>query len=171
MATGCLLGSSSGGGSLGDSVLGSLLAFVDAVVSGLPVGEGGFSKGVDCLAPERAVLGFGAEVHKVMVVGESCDAKKIATVFSREALEVLAENLVEEYLLPTNPGGYLNRMAVTVTACKKLEHDFVGGKCWIAAVDVPEKFPTGLEKLDRDGKGLGKVVEVLAGDTDRVIKA
>jgi hypothetical protein len=83
-----------------------------------------------------------------MVVGESCDDKEIATVFSREALEVLAENLVEEFLLPTNPGGYLNWMAVTVTACKKLEHDFVGGKSWIAAVDVPEQLPAGLEKLD-----------------------
>ena len=83
-----------------------------------------------------------------MVIGESCDAKEIATVFSREALEVLAEDLVEEFLLPTNPGGYLNWMAVTVTACKKLEHDFVDGKSWVAAVDVPEQFPADLEKLD-----------------------
>ena len=81
-----------------------------------------------------------------MVVGKSCDAKEIAAGFYREALEVLAESLVEEFLLPANPGGYLYWMAVTVTACKKLEHDFVGGKCWIAAVDVPEKFPAGLEK-------------------------
>ena len=76
------------------------------------------------------------------------------------------------FFFPTiNPGGYLNWMAVIVTACKKLEHDFVGGKSWIAAVDVPEQLPAGLEKLDRDGEGLGKVVEVLAGDSDWVVEA
>ena len=166
-----MLGSGPGGGSLGDSVLGSLLAFVDAVVSGLPGGEGSFSKGVNCSAPESAVLGFRAEVHEVMVVGERCDAEESETVFSREALEVLTEDLVEEGLLPTNPGGYLNGVAVTGTAGKKLEHYLVGRESWIAAVDVPEKFPTGLEELDRDGKGLGKVVEVLAGNSDRIIKA
>ena len=171
MATGCLLGSGSGGGSLGDSVLGSLLAFVDAVISGLPVGEGGFSKGVDCLAPERAVLGFGAEVHEVVVVREGCDTEVLETVFCREALEILAQDLVEESFFPTDPGSCLDGVAVTGTASEKLKHNLVGGESWIAAVDVPEKFPTGLEKLDRDGKGLGKVVEVLAGDTDRIIKA
>ena len=81
------------------------------------------------------------------------------------------EDLIEKGLLPTNPGGYLNGVAVTVTASKKLERNSVGGESWIAAVDVPEQFPEGLEKLDRDRKGLGKVVEVFAGDTDRIIKA
>ena len=166
-----MLGSGPGGGSLGDSVLGSLLAFVDAVVSDLPGGEGGCSKGVNCSAPESAVLGFRAEVHEVMVVGEGCDAEVLETVFCREALEVLTEDLVEEGLLPTNPGGYLNGVAVTGTAGKKLEHYLVGRESWIAAVDVPEKLPTGLEELDRDGKGLGKVVEVLAGNSDRIIEA
>ena len=166
-----MLGSGPGGGSLGDSVLGSLLAFVDAVVSDLPGGEGGFSKGVNCSAPESAVLGFRAEVHEVMVVGERCDAKENETVFSREALEVLAKDLVEESFLPTDPGSYLNRVAVTGTAGKKLEHDLVGRKSWIAAVDVPEKLPPGPEKLDRDGKGLGKVIEVLAGDANWVVEA
>ena len=71
--------------------MGSLLAFVDAVVSDLPGGEGGFSEGVDCLDPEFAVLGFRAEVHEVMVVGEGCDAEVLETVFCREALEVLTE--------------------------------------------------------------------------------
>ena len=165
-----MLGSGPGGGSLGDSVLGSLLAFVDAVVSGLPGGEGGFSEGVNCLDPERAVLGFRAEVHEVMMVGERCDAKERETVFSREALEVLTEDLVEEGLLPTNPGGYLNGVAVTGTAGKKLEHYLVGRESWVAAVDVPEKLPTGLEELDRDGKGLGEDVEVLAGNSDWVVE-
>ena len=166
-----MLGSGSGGGSFSDSVLGSLLAFVDAVVSDLPGGEGGFSEGVYCLDPESAVLGFRAEVHEVVVVGERCDAEESEAVFSREALEVLTEDLVEEGLLPTNPGGYLNGVAVTGTAGKKLEHYLVGRESWIAAVDVPEKLPTGLEELDRDGKGLGKVVEVLAGNSDGIIKA
>ena len=53
-------------------------------------------------------MGFRAKVHKVMVVGESCDAKEIATVFSREALEVLAEDLVEEFLLPNNQPRWLS---------------------------------------------------------------
>ena len=105
------------------------------------------------------------------MVGESCGAKVLETVFYREALEVLTEDLMEEGFLSTNPGGYLNGLAVTVTASKKLEHNLVGRESWIAAVDVPEQFPAGLEKLDRDRKGLGKVVEVLAGDTDRIIKA
>ena len=111
-------------------------------------------------------MGFRAEVHKVMMVREGRDAEVLETVFYREALEVLTEDLMEEGLLPTNPGGYLNGVAVTVTASKKLEHNSVGRESWIAAVDVPD-----LEKLDRDRKGLGKVVEVLAGDTDRIIKA
>ena len=106
-----------------------------------------------------------------MVVGEGCDAEELETDFCREALEVLTEDLVEEGLLPTNPGGYPNGVAVTGTAGKKLEHYLVGRESWIAAVDVPEKLPTGLEELDRDGKGLGKVVEVLAGNSDRIIKA
>ena len=59
---------------------------------------------------------------------------------------------------------------MTGTAGKKLEHDLVGRKSWIAAVDVPEKFPPGLEELDRDGEGLGKVIEVLAGNSDWVVE-
>ena len=117
---------------------------------------------MNCLAPEWAVLGFRAEVHKVMVVGESCDAKEIAAGFYREALEVLAESLVEEFLLPANPGGYLNWIAVTVTACKKLEHNSVGRESWVAAVDVSKEFPAGLEKLDRDRESLGEGIKVLA---------
>jgi len=120
MATGCLLGSGSGGGSLGDSVLGSLLAFVDAVVSDLPVGEGGFSKGVDCRAPERAVLGFRAEVHEVVVVREGCDAEVLETVFCRQALEILAQDLVEESFFSADPDSCLDGVAVTGTASEKL---------------------------------------------------
>ena len=105
-----------------------------------------------------------------MMVREGCDAEVLETVFYREALEVLTEDLVEEGLLPTNPGGYLNRVAVTGTAGKKLEHYLVGRESWIAAVDVPEKLPTGLEELDRDGEGLGKVVEGLAGNSDWVVE-
>ena len=171
MATGGPLGSGSGGGSLGDSVLGSLLALDGAGVSDLPVGEGGYRKSVDCLAPEGTVLGFLAKVHEVVMVREGCDAEVLETVFCSEALQVLAQDLVKEFFPPANPGSFLDWMAVTITACKELEHDFVGGKVWIAAVDVPEQFPAGLEELDRDGEGLGKVVEVLAGDSDWVIEA
>ena len=126
---------------------------------------------MNCRAPEFAVLGFRAEMHEIVMVGEGCDTKVLETGFSRVALEVLAKDLVEESFLPTNPGGYLNGVAVTGTAGKKLEHYLVGRESWIAAVDVPEKLPTGLEELDRDGKGLGKVVEVLAGNSDRIIEA
>ena len=106
-----------------------------------------------------------------MMVREGCDAKMLETGFYREALEVLTEDLVEEGLLPTNPGGNLNGMAVTVTASKKLEHNSVGRESWIAAVDVPKEFPAGLEKLDRDRESLGVGIEVLARYTDRIIKA
>ena len=70
---------------------------------------------MDCLAPEWAVLSFRAEVHEIVVVGKSLDAEVFEAVFFWEALEVLAEDLVEEGLLPTDPGGFFHRMAVTVT--------------------------------------------------------
>ena len=105
------------------------------------------------------------------MVREKCDTDVLETVFCRQALEILAQDLVEESFFPTDPGSCLDGVAVTGTASEKLKHNLVGGESWIAAVDVPEKFPAGLEKLDRDGKGLGKVVEVLAGDADRIIKA
>ena len=116
-------------------------------------------------------MGFHAEVYKVVMVREGRDAEVLETVFYRKALEVLAEDLMEEGFLPTNPGSYLYGMAVTVTASKKLEHNSVGRKSWIAAVDVPKEFQSGLKELDRNGKGLGKVVEELAGDSNRIIKA
>ena len=47
----------------------------------------------------------------------------------------------------------------------------VGRESWIAAVDVSKEFPSGLKELDRNGKGLGKVIEVRAGDSNRIIKA
>ena len=115
MAGGSFLGSDSGGGSFDGSVLGSLLAFYNARISDFPVGESGFCEDVDCLAPEWAVLSFRAEVHEVVMVGKSLDAEVFEAVFVWEVLEVFSEDLVEEGLLPTNPGGFLHRMAVTVT--------------------------------------------------------
>ena len=60
-------------------------------------------------------MSFRAKVHEVVMVREGLDAEVFEAVFFWEVLEVLAEDLVEECLLPTNPGGYLHRMAVTVT--------------------------------------------------------
>ena len=44
----------------------------------------------------RAILGFRAEVHEVVVVREGCDAEVLETVFCSEALEILAQDLVKE---------------------------------------------------------------------------
>jgi hypothetical protein len=100
--------------------LGSLLALDGAGVSDLPVGEGGYRKSVDCLAPEGKVLGFLAKVHEVVMVREGCDAEVLETVFCSEALQVLAQDLVEESFFSADPGSCLDGVAVTGTASEKL---------------------------------------------------
>ena len=60
-------------------------------------------------------MSFQKEVHEIVMVGENLDAEVFQAVSFWEVLEVLAEYLMEEGLLPANLGNFLHRVAVTIT--------------------------------------------------------